>query len=261
MIKFFSHIRKSLLSEGPPAGRAGKTNKYLKYAVGEILLVVIGILIALQINNWNEARKAQEKEQNLYNNLIIDFESRLYELGEMNNAKKRGVASILKLNKIIANKIMRPNTDTLDGLLVNIVNGYKFNEDFQMLDVVFNTGLINDIKSEQLKRALIEWPQKVEEMLEEQRMINQLIDTEIVPFLSQYVSIREIYEKFDFRKYNLPKGEPVTMTERYGELLSDPQLENYLARQEMLVRVTMIDTDILISSAEEIIVLLKDNSH
>lgn len=49
MIKFFRNIRKSLLNEG-------KTSKYLKYAIGEIVLVVIGILIALQINNWNERR-------------------------------------------------------------------------------------------------------------------------------------------------------------------------------------------------------------
>lgn len=49
MIKFFRKIRQNLLSEG-------KTGKYLKYAIGEIILVVIGILIALQINNWNENR-------------------------------------------------------------------------------------------------------------------------------------------------------------------------------------------------------------
>ncbi len=47
MIKFFRNIRKNLLNEG-------KTTKYFKYAIGEIILVVIGILIALQINNWNE---------------------------------------------------------------------------------------------------------------------------------------------------------------------------------------------------------------
>ena len=55
MIKFFRKIRQNLLSEG-------KTEKYFKYAIGEILLVVIGILIALQINNWNEQRKANKQE-------------------------------------------------------------------------------------------------------------------------------------------------------------------------------------------------------
>jgi hypothetical protein len=50
MIKFFRKIRQNLLSEE-------KTGKYLKYAIGEIILVVVGILIALQINNWNQANK------------------------------------------------------------------------------------------------------------------------------------------------------------------------------------------------------------
>lgn len=52
MIKFFRHIRKSILMEQIKTGRP--VGKYLKYAIGEIILVVIGILIALQINNWNE---------------------------------------------------------------------------------------------------------------------------------------------------------------------------------------------------------------
>jgi uncharacterized protein DUF6090 len=59
MIKFFRKIRQSLLSEG-------KTGKYFKYAIGEILLVVIGILIALQINNWNEQNKNTESELTNY---------------------------------------------------------------------------------------------------------------------------------------------------------------------------------------------------
>ncbi|MCB0463452.1 MAG: hypothetical protein KDC81_12170 [Flavobacteriaceae bacterium] len=55
MIKFFRKIRQQLLNEN-------KFSKYLIYAIGEIVLVVIGILIALQINNWNENRKKEELE-------------------------------------------------------------------------------------------------------------------------------------------------------------------------------------------------------
>ncbi len=50
-----------------------KTGKYLKYAVGEIVLVVIGILIALQINNWNENRKLDTKTQDYYVQLLDDL--------------------------------------------------------------------------------------------------------------------------------------------------------------------------------------------
>ena len=56
MIKFFRHIRRSLIQKN-------QMGKYFKYAIGEILLVVIGILIALQINNWNEDRKLKKEER------------------------------------------------------------------------------------------------------------------------------------------------------------------------------------------------------
>jgi len=66
MIKFFRKIRYNLMSEN-------KTGKYLKYAIGEIVLVVIGILIALSINNWNEERKTKLKAQVYINQIINDI--------------------------------------------------------------------------------------------------------------------------------------------------------------------------------------------
>jgi hypothetical protein len=67
MIKFFRKIRQNLLMEN-------KTGKYFKYAIGEIVLVVIGILIALQINTWNENRKDRNTESEYYCKLLTDFE-------------------------------------------------------------------------------------------------------------------------------------------------------------------------------------------
>jgi len=70
MIKFFRRIRQNLLLEG-------KTGKYLKYAIGEIILVVIGILIALQINNWNNNIQQSKLERKylseIKNNLAFDL--------------------------------------------------------------------------------------------------------------------------------------------------------------------------------------------
>ncbi len=71
MIKFFRHIRKSLLIE------TVKTGKYFKYAVGEIVLVVIGILIALSINNWNENRKHAIAEQEFFKSIKEDLKQDL----------------------------------------------------------------------------------------------------------------------------------------------------------------------------------------
>lgn len=57
MIKFFRRNRQKLQTESKPSLQVSRFSKYLLYAFGEILLVVIGILIALQINSWNETRK------------------------------------------------------------------------------------------------------------------------------------------------------------------------------------------------------------
>jgi len=68
MIRFFRNIRQKLATQN-------KVASYLRYAIGEIILVVIGILIALQINNWNENRKLQINEEHLYKKLITDLTS------------------------------------------------------------------------------------------------------------------------------------------------------------------------------------------
>jgi hypothetical protein len=65
MIKLFKKTRYHLMEKTSPKGRAGNTGKYFKYAVGEIVLVIIGILIALQISNLNEQRKERIKEQTI----------------------------------------------------------------------------------------------------------------------------------------------------------------------------------------------------
>ena len=70
MLRFFSKTRYKLTAEN-------KVGKYLRYAIGEILLVVIGILIALQVNNWNEHQKQKKKETIDLQNLSIDLKKQI----------------------------------------------------------------------------------------------------------------------------------------------------------------------------------------
>jgi hypothetical protein len=74
MPKFFRKTRELLLMEN-------KTAKYLKYALGEVLLVVVGILIAFQIEDWNENRKNNETLIKIYERLVLDIEKDISELG------------------------------------------------------------------------------------------------------------------------------------------------------------------------------------
>ncbi|PHS67965.1 MAG: hypothetical protein COB12_01750 [Flavobacterium sp.] len=71
-----------------------KTGKYLKYAIGEIILVVIGILIALQINNWNEHRKFNELLKLYQENIIFELEQDLIHINELDSINKTRKSSI-----------------------------------------------------------------------------------------------------------------------------------------------------------------------
>ncbi len=98
MIKFFRKIRQNLLSKG-------KTGKYFKYAIGEIVLVVIGILIALQINNWNEKQKGIVLELDILkevrNGLETDLKDANYNL-ETHKTRLKG--QLMLINWLEGNK-------------------------------------------------------------------------------------------------------------------------------------------------------------
>ena len=87
MIKLFNTIRKSLISEN-------KFTKYLLYAFGEVILVVIGILLALSINNYNETRKKEAK----LNTLFLEIQG---ELGQTINQYTRGIEYYERKDSII----------------------------------------------------------------------------------------------------------------------------------------------------------------
>lgn len=105
MIKFFRKIRQKLLSEN-------KFIKYLLYAIGEIALVMIGILLALQVNNWNEYRKDRMVEKEILRNLVESLETTIQKMHAHIDANAFcDRASEIVLNTI-ENKL--PYNDTLN---------------------------------------------------------------------------------------------------------------------------------------------------
>lgn len=98
MIKFFRNIRKKLLNEG-------KTTKYFSYAIGEIVLVVIGILLALQINNWNEHRKEEASKKKL----MLNIKAELME----NKLRMEGHILGLHNSNVVLSKVLQFSTGSL----------------------------------------------------------------------------------------------------------------------------------------------------
>jgi hypothetical protein len=115
MIKFFRKIRQNLLMEN-------KTGKYFKYAIGEIVLVVIGILIALSINNWNEERKKDTVEKNILLELLSTLESDMNFQRNLINFNEDVISSAKLVIKHLNNNY--PYHDSLDYHFGNIANDF-----------------------------------------------------------------------------------------------------------------------------------------
>ncbi|MCW5517958.1 DUF6090 family protein [Muriicola sp. Z0-33] len=130
MIKFFRRIRKSLLSED-------KFSKYLLYAIGEIVLVVIGILIALSINNWNENRKTDIRIKNS----LVALKSDLTQDTLLIRARLPFINEQYDLNESLRARVASSGA-TVDTLIQ--IMRFEFNPNW-VVQIPYNTNTYNSL--------------------------------------------------------------------------------------------------------------------
>ena len=168
MIKFFRHIRQTLLMEN-------KTSKYFKYAIGEIILVVIGILIALQINNWNELNKERGVELETLKDLKVEIEQNILVFEKHLNIKRVGKTNI----DVYINKLKAGNTKVED-IIAFYDKGYgggTYNPSNGVLNSVINSGNINTLTNKKLKYELTSWKDVLIDYQEEEILcLNYIIN-------------------------------------------------------------------------------------
>lgn len=249
MIPFFRKIRKKLADDNRPM-------KYMKYAIGEIVLVVIGILIALQINTWNQQRIALNEEQVLLKILKNDFVNRMKELEHLNIGRQNYVDACEKLMSFTDNPPENFTSKLMDSLLAITTVTYRFNEKFSTLDMLFNSGQINNLANDSLKYLLVNWPTLVEEMLEEQRLIVANYN-EIVKLLDEYVSLRDIFQKFNWSFYEMPIMSQGTIKKDYQGLVNNRSFDNLLATKRFLLVINIADAKLIIDNTKKIIQILE----
>ncbi len=133
MIKFFRHIRKRLLTEN-------KFSKYLIYAIGEIALVMIGILLALQVNNWNEAQKNKNIETRALINLRSEFKENSARLNDLLNKKLQED----KVNRAFIELISNDTISLDNKIKVSIpsTSGRRWSATYEVLNSLLSSGEI-----------------------------------------------------------------------------------------------------------------------
>ena len=158
MIKFFRKIRQNLISEG-------KTGKYFKYAIGEIVLVVIGILIALQINTAKNEKDKRIEEITHLENILSDLKQDKSELIKIIDRRKSKTESAT----IMENYYHTKKVDSLNlyySHWTNVLWWETHNPSLVTFKELINSGKLSTLTNEKVKQLLLQIDYKYNQMFE-----------------------------------------------------------------------------------------------
>ena len=158
MIKFFRKIRQNLLSEG-------KTGKYLKYAFGEIFLVVIGILIAIQLNTLKNKNDKRNEEINHLENILSDLKQDRTELIKIIERRKAKAESA-KIMEGYYNSNKVDNLNDYYSNWTNVLYWEAHNPSFITFKELINSGKLSSLSNEKIKQLLLQIDYNYNELFE-----------------------------------------------------------------------------------------------
>ncbi len=185
MFKFFRKIRLNLLNEG-------KTTRYFKYAIGEILLVVIGILIALQINTWNQERLSNIELKMTLSDIHFEF---LENKRAVDHTMKVNIATFengKKLMSFMGKDRGFIQSQNVDKLLFESLEGKPFKPTQHSLSYILQPGRLELLQNDNLKKLILQWTRSLKEYDVHHSRFEKKIDIDLVPYLSKNYSLKDI---------------------------------------------------------------------
>ncbi|MEZ4810490.1 MAG: DUF6090 family protein [Allomuricauda sp.] len=187
MLKFFRRTRKKLIDDK-------KIGNYLLYAIGEIVLVVIGILIALAIDNSNDNRIKREKEQTYLIGLKNEFETSKIKLQELMRYNKNSYEAAKSIMGFM-DSATSPSETELSKLFADaFAYDIFFNPNNSLLNEMINSGSLKDISNDTLRMRLTNWVANIDDIEKQEHMLDDQRNKVIDMFRQEGHSIRTILD-------------------------------------------------------------------
>ena len=213
MIKIFRNIRKKLAEEN-------KVVAYSRYAIGEIVLVVIGILIAIQLNEWRNDNLDNNKKQNILKALKAEYEANLKQLDTVLFYDNKISVAYSKLNEMYKTSFQGYTEDEIAKAVVEHSWTWTFNPINGALRSAISSGDIHLITNKRLVELLFSWEDVVEDSYEEAQRMRQF-QYEKFDFLTKYIRV------FQGERFYNELIAPSNFSSNYSGLLKDPGFEDY----------------------------------
>jgi len=219
MIKFFRKIRQRLLKEND-------FRKYLLYAIGEIFLVVLGILIALQINNANEDRKQRRLELDYLQNLKTDLKLNIAELDKYITVRNSRIESA---NYVLEHFEGKPLTNLNDFAFhtTNIYIWQKFSQHDNTFQELVNSGNLALISNDSIKNGLLNLQALYKKLKNEEEHFR--FDAEVLLYEPSYgvLDLNPVVKNFTYQVTGGQAGENVALPRaNYEAMLKDLKQKN-----------------------------------
>ena len=195
MIKIFRKIRYDLMENN-------KTGKYLKYAIGEIILVVIGILIALSLNNWKEDLDNRGEEMRILSGLKQEFEMNLLEVNRNIKLNTSSVKSVVELLGHIRTENPFNNQRYVDSLLYVAYMTGSFDAQTGLINEVISSGKLSFINDIELQNRLTRVSGILNNAEEDYQIRMDYYMQQIIPYLSKYFTLVNQDQYIDFSSWS-----------------------------------------------------------
>lgn len=232
--------------------------KYFKYAIGEIILVVIGILIALQINNWNNENQNLVKEQEVLKNLKAEFTQNLEELKRDHSFNVECLNACYQLLEIDKNQTLNPKK--IDSLIGTALDFATFDARLGVVNDVIASGKLELIKDANLRLLLNQWTGELSDYVEDVVVRRNFI-TNNYKELSKHIAIRNsdiTQDRSDYKK-DFQISVLKINDENYKKFIKDIEVDNAWYSHYINQSFVTINEEEVRKFLEKILALINNN--
>ncbi len=254
MLRFFRLIRQRLIEEG-------QIRKYLLYAIGEILLVMIGILLALQVNNWNEERKRAIEEQQILFGLEELCLVNQRELDVTYQRNLNAYQSSLKLMELVRPESSIQNTTYIDSLIAIFLTPQSFDPSSGALEDLLNSGKLGILSDKKLRDQVSSWSGAINDVEDDDKLAFDYLFSQFIPFLIRHTNFKNT-DRFSKNHVNIKNRLPVPSSNfpsDYSKLMTSREFENYLYTHAYNMDFVLLSNEKMKDYLDETLELIQKN--
>lgn len=194
MLRLFRQIRQRLMTDTQPekSRRPGRYSKYLFYVIGEIIIVIIGILLALQVDTWNTERQERDEARVFLVRLKNEFLDNRKQMVQKIQMRTLALESARELLQYVDGKSEAYTRSGVDSLLANTLPVYTFDPSQGVLNQLTSTDKLTLMRSEALNDSLSKWNSMIQDFKEDEDMYNSYNHNHFRPFLYTRYNYRNI---------------------------------------------------------------------